>query len=59
MVDKAPDLRADERPKGWMQRLGRGPERAEGEREMRRMKEASSGEDGVRLCYLLIAAQRQ
>ena len=53
VVDKAPDLREDERTKGWRERLGRPPEREEVEREMRKMKDASPGEDGVRLCYLL------
>ena len=52
VVDKAEDLREDERTRGWRERLGRPPNRAEIEREMGKMKDASPGEDGVRLCYL-------
>ena len=33
VVDKAPDLREDERTKGWRERLGRPPEREEVERD--------------------------
>ena len=53
VVDKAVDLRGDERTKRWRERLGRPPDRAEIEREMGKMREAAPGEDGVRLCFLM------
>ena len=52
------DLREDERTKEWRERLGRPPEREEVEKEMRKMKDASPGEDGVRLSYLLKGGER-
>ena len=58
VIDLAPDLRRDVRTREWRERLGRPPERAEVEREMRKMKDASPGEDGVRLGYLLKGGEK-
>ena len=49
-VDRAVDLRSDVRTGEWRERLGRLSERVEIEKKMRKMKDASPGEDGVRFC---------
>ena len=57
-VDRAVDLRGDERMVEWRERLGRPPDRVEVERQMGKMKDSAPGEDGVRLCYLRKGGER-
>ena len=52
VVDRAVDLRGDERTKGWRERLGRPPDGAKVVKELGRMKSAAPEGGFVQLCFL-------
>ena len=57
-VDEAEDLRGREDAEEWAERLNRVPDMEEIVDQMKKMRDSSPGEDGVRISYLLKGGQK-